>query len=82
MKVHGVVVPVEALEEGRRLMARRSRFTANEVETVIRAKLIDDMDIVTAGDVAFRAADRLLQQERKAGRIVFVSGSWRNVGEA
>lgn len=82
MKVHGVVVPVDALEEAKRMMARRSRFTANEVETVIRGKLIDDMDIVTAGDVAFRAADRLLQQERKAGRIVFISGSWRNVGEA
>lgn len=82
MKVHGVVVPVAALEEGKRLMARRSRFAAHEVETAIRRKLIEDsMDVGTAGDVAFRAADRLLQQERKAGRIVFISGSWRNVGE-
>jgi hypothetical protein len=81
VKVDGVVVPVEALDKARRYMARRSRFTATNVMGVI-VEALHEAGMSGQVDVAYRAADRLLQQERKAGRIVFMSGSWRNVGEA
>lgn len=81
MKVDGVIIPMEALDKARRYMARRSRFTALDVTDVIGAGL-EECGMPGQVDVACRAADRLLQQERKAGRIVFISGSWRNVGEA
>lgn len=82
MKVNGVVVPATALDAAKAFMARRSRFTVGDVMIVLDEAMQQAGMPAGQIDLVMRTAERLLQQERKAGRIVYMSGKWRTVGEA
>lgn len=69
MKVNGIEIAPDHIAAG--LAAMDGVFTFASVRgAMIRAG---------AGDEAFRAADRLLQQERKAGRITASGVNWKRV---
>ncbi|SPR97367.1 hypothetical protein [Cupriavidus taiwanensis] len=80
MKVNGVVIPLGTLAGAREYMQSKSRFTAAEIEAFISTSLSLCMDKAIARDAAYRAADRLLQRERKGGRIAYSRGYWSAVG--
>ncbi|MGL4640547.1 MAG: hypothetical protein ACRCVX_12570 [Shewanella sp.] len=68
MKSYGVIVPEGVLQAG--LDAMTGQFTAAHVEAAI---LQADCP---AGAIASRVTDKLLQRERRAGRIEFSKGFW------
>ena len=73
MKVHGVEITDEQIAAGLAAMSGEFRFSDVQA-ALIRAGVAYD------GDVSMRAADRLLQRERKADRITAVSSKlWAEV---
>ena len=69
MKSYGVEVPEIAINAG--LSAMVGNFTALDVECAIRrTKTCPDQAVPN------RIADKLLQRERRAGRIAFANGKW------
>ena len=80
MRVYGVLVPTEALDAVRAWMQAKSElFTASEVTVqMIAAGVPRHLATMRRNGepVAYRAADRLIQAERKAGRIAYTSGFW------
>ena len=69
MKSYGIEVPQEVLQAG--LDAMQGEFTAMQIESVIRRAGCDP------NAVPSRVVDKLLQRERRDGRIFFLNGKWR-----
>jgi acyl CoA:acetate/3-ketoacid CoA transferase alpha subunit len=74
-KVQGFDVTTVHVEAGMAVMV--GNFTANEVGRAMAKAGVKDLpgQSYTVG----RAADRLLQRERRAGRIKFAAGTWEKV---
>ena len=74
MKVYDIEITAEQIAAA--VNAMRGEFRMNDVVVaIIRAG-------VPQGHVASRAVDRLLQRERRAGRILTVNNKlWRATGE-
>ena len=82
MNVYGIKITKEQIHAG--LLAIRGEFASNDIERALAdagvprsikntyAPYIDNQ-------VLHRAADRLLQRERKKGRIAFAGGVWTEV---
>ena len=78
MRVKGREIPQPVLDAG--LRAMRGEFTSATVQMAIVRTAGKEFDWGPAEDwVLDRTANRLLQRERKAGRIRFIAGSWREV---
>ena len=81
MKVHGVEITSAQLDAC--LQSMTGSFTAAEVmATAIAAGVVEA--VVPPGGykaelVAMRVVDRLLQQQRRAGRIAFRAGRWQSL---
>lgn len=71
MNVYGIKITDEQISAG--LAAMEGRFTAMQIERVLRAAG------VAGGAISVRAVDRLFQRERRAGRIKFSAGAWERV---
>lgn len=69
MKVKGITIEQEVIDAAIARM-KTDGFTAKELEAFIGRR------IERTGEVPNRAADRLIQQQRKAGNISFGGGYW------
>ena len=77
MKVYGYEISRKAIDEAIEDMKMFKRFKAKDVErTLIICGVTGD------GGIAYRAADRIIQQQRKAGNIIYSSEnrSWQWIG--
>jgi len=68
MKSYGIEVPECVLRAG--VAAMQGHFVAYDVESAIRAAGCNGLAVPS------RVADKLLQRERRAGRIKFANGKW------
>ena len=68
MKVKGVLVPDEAIDAAVAAMKRQVGFQSYNVERAIRDHIAAAGGSISA-QVLLRAADRVIQRERKAGNI-------------
>lgn len=90
MKVYDIEITTEIQEKVLQLLQARpvalcevSGVVYRLVEPLVKAhKQVTPFYRATAGDVASRAADRILQRERKAGRLAYAGGKWRWLGLA
>ncbi len=73
MNVHGVEITEEQIEKARQRMME-GPFTALQIIVVL-----ERAGVPGNGDVAMRAADRLVQKNRKAGKIAFRDKQWHPV---
>jgi hypothetical protein len=83
MKVMGLEIPEQVLAAGRAEM-EQAEFVMDDVRCgVARALRLMEFNfgIQHPASVQDRVADRLLQQEKRAGRVVYskVRGKWRRV---
>lgn len=77
--VEGYEVPREIEVAALREIASRSGFRAAEIEAFLLAAGVPRTPVAAEhgpNGPAHRIVDRLLQRERKAGRIEFLNGSW------
>lgn len=74
MIVEGVVVPFSTLENAFAHMVGET-FTFAQLQNGLASLGVDT-------GTAYRAADRLLQQKRRAGRITFANKVWKKVSPA
>ena len=63
--VYGMPIPQSALDAGILRMQKEGSFTLNSIHAEIHHVMGHDGD----NDIAYRAADRLIQQQRKLGNI-------------
>lgn len=73
MNVHGVEITEDQIEQAHRRMME-APFTANQIIATLERAGVPDK-----GDVAMRAADRLIQKARKAGKVEFRDRQWNPV---
>lgn len=71
MVVNGVEITPEQIEAGKARMMKGGSFTFFDVQCALR-----DAGVTEANSVAYRAADRLVQKQRKAGLVHFKSKVW------
>ena len=80
MRIHGVEVPAVALDTVRKWMTKQTSFTAADVVQRLRLAGVREICSPPSGawrePVAIRAADRLLQIEKRRGMIQFHHGVW------
>lgn len=86
MKVEGHQIPAEVVDEAVAAMKRYAVFRCFDIQSVIVKRLAEVPSTHRLG-VAHRTADRLIQRERKAGRIGPMHGNkrspdWRWIGKA
>lgn len=73
MNVHGVEITAEQIDKANQRMME-GPFTAYQIIVTLERAGVPDK-----GDVAMRAADRLIQKARKAGKIEFRDKQWNPV---
>lgn len=78
MKIYGVVITAEQQAAVVSLMAANRVFMAGDVEIWLQRNGVPDR--VDRKPIAYRGADRLIQQQRKAGNITYENKRWRWVG--
>ena len=75
MNVYGVEIPEDLIVKAIKRM-QSSNFRCVHIESVFYLG-----GVKYKGNVATRAADRLIQQQRKKGLIKYENGCWSWVGE-
>ena len=84
MRVHGIEIPQPALDAARAWMVRQvMAFRPGEVDGLLVRNGVP-VGVTDTGSsifkhVASEVTNRLLQTERKAGRIAFRNGGWHAV---
>lgn len=72
MKVQGTEISEDIIEQALAALPSGNSFIAIELITRLLR-----LGVPAENDVAMRCADRVLQRERKAGRIEFGDSYWR-----
>ena len=77
MKVQGVEIPADGIENGLKVCRKRASFTAGHLAEVIAVYLTSTPRALRRV-IASKAASRVLAAEKKAGRVITSDGAARS----
>jgi hypothetical protein len=77
VRVYGVEIPQSAIDAAVVRMREGRPFTATLIESVLRSNGVPNVGRDYYGCVSYRAADRIIQQQRRMGNIKYDGKVWR-----